>query len=72
MQVLNQVNYNGRAIQIKHGPFGNTFVQHGDASFEDGLVRFYAYCTEDSEEPGRIYACWATIWGELRDYFTVN
>ena len=40
--MLNQVSYNNRTIQVKRGPFGNTFLQHGPAEFQDGLVRFYA------------------------------
>ena len=71
----NQVNYNGQVINIKRGPFGNAFVQqpHPAAVLsEDGLVKFHALCTNDSMEPGRIYACWSTLDGDLQDYFTLN
>ena len=69
----NQVKYNGQVINVKRGPFGNVFVQRGPASLsEDGLVKFHALCTKDSLEPGRIYACWATLQGDLQDCFTLN
>ena len=69
----NQVSYNGKTLNIQRGPFGNTFVQEGKAKLaEDGLVEFYARCTADSDEPGRIYCSASTLEGELVDYFTVN
>ena len=75
-QAINTVNVNNTVVNIKRGPFGNTFVQHKAATIiKEGRVtriKFYALCTADSYEAGRIYCCYATLKGTLTDYYTVN
>lgn len=66
-----------QSVVCKRGPFGNKFVQHGSATLvgEFGkkvYVKFYALCTDDSIEPGRIYLCYATLKGTIVECETVN
>jgi hypothetical protein len=65
------------ALTIKgaNRPFRNNFVQRSAKVItyngKDEVLAFVT-CTEDSEEPGRIYACAYSLKGKLIGCQTVN
>jgi hypothetical protein len=71
------VSANGIAFTVakKQLPFGNNFLQQSAKVVKyqgkDEVLAFVT-CTEDSMEPGRIYACAYSLKGKLMGCNTVN
>ena len=75
-QHKNVVTCYNKTITVKKGPFSNNFVQVHVATFiyvkRRPYIVFYAQCTADSNEAGRIYKCVTTLRGEITECSTVN
>ena len=72
----NVVSANGFAISVKktQRPFSNNFVQIKNIEqVEPNEVQTYVLCTQDSNEPGRIYfVAYSKQTGELVECYTTN
>jgi hypothetical protein len=62
-------------VKGKNRPFSNNFMQNSAKvvkyNGKDEVIAFVT-CTEDSDEPGRIYACAFSLKGKLMGCNTVN
>jgi len=65
------------SIKVKEKPFNNNFTQEKyikTIKTSNGLDAYVVVvkCTDDSAEPGRLYACTYTTTGRMLDCYTLN
>lgn len=60
-------------VSKRNLPYKNNFVQLSAAMFDDAItLRVLVQCTEDSREPGRVYACLYNVAGSLQGCVSVT